>query len=375
MALESLPMARVRSAGGIGDLSTALVKMQDDAEMKVEKGSFSIAMTMADDMSALLSSFLQNNRAAKAKPSSPESIAEDCEASIKEKTPNCVVKINDFAKAGATTAKQLLNYLHQLFADPTEIALLLHAFILMKKKKKEDDELPDISSDILESALENLMKGPDRKIIKAGINGANTTKKFSLQLKQNEKSLRKAYEGFITQNLDPLEIYQMSIEKFGIENRYAVLDYYSQALHCDINSYDPSCSSLEFGTLLEANFRMNILRSADQMFMSKMNEGEYLPSTNEKDFRLLDFFFHIILQPDEAKNLTIELINNCMRYYAGSDKINFAQQIYSAIKPLPFAIFADDLADAEKIKMNVENTLAMIIDGFARFTHIGRTYG
>ncbi|RVR66236.1 type III secretion system regulator InvE, partial [Citrobacter freundii] len=50
-------------------------------------------------------------------------------------------------------------------------------------------------------------------------------------------------------------------------------------------------------------------------------------------------------------------------------------QIYSAIKPLPFAIFADDLADAEKIKMNVENTLAMIIDGFARFTHIGRTYG
>ncbi|WP_410689445.1 HrpJ domain-containing protein [Citrobacter freundii] len=176
MALESLPMARVRSAGGIGDLSTALVKMQDDAEMKVEKGSFSIAMTMADDMSALLSSFLQNNRAAKAKPSSPESIAEDCEASIKEKTPNCVVKINDFAKAGATTAKQLLNYLHQLFAYPTEIALLLHAFILMKKKKKEDDELPDISSDILESALENLMKGPDRKKIKAGINSANTTK-------------------------------------------------------------------------------------------------------------------------------------------------------------------------------------------------------
>lgn len=42
MALESLPMARVRSAGGIGDLSTALVKMQDDAEMKVEKGSFQL---------------------------------------------------------------------------------------------------------------------------------------------------------------------------------------------------------------------------------------------------------------------------------------------------------------------------------------------
>ena len=180
MALESLPMASIRSAGGIGDLSNVLVKMQDDAEVKVEKGSFSVAMTMADDMSALLSSFLQNNRAAKAKPSSPESIAEECVASIKEKTPNCVMKINDFAKGGAMTAKQLLNYLHQLFADPTEIALLLHAFILMKKKKKENDELPDISLDILESVLENLMKGPDRKKIKAGINSANTARKFSL---------------------------------------------------------------------------------------------------------------------------------------------------------------------------------------------------
>lgn len=57
MALESLPMARFRSAVGIGDLSNVLVKMQDDAEVKVEKGSFSVAMTMADDMSALLSSF------------------------------------------------------------------------------------------------------------------------------------------------------------------------------------------------------------------------------------------------------------------------------------------------------------------------------
>lgn len=377
MALEASSMPRMNNVGGANELINTLAKMQDDAEVRVEKSTVSVAMDMADDMSALLSSFLQNNRTAKAKSSSAESVAAECEASIKEESPNCVVKMNDFAKGGAMAAKQLLNFMHQLFPDPAQIALLLHAFILMKKKKKaeEEDELPDISLELLESTLDTLMKGPDKKKIKAGINSTKATKQFSVRLKKNEGMLRRAYESFLMQDLDPIEIYQMSIEKFGIENRYIVMDYYRHALHCDINSHDPSCSMLEFGPLLEANFRMNLLRSADHIFMNMMSDGEYIPPGSEWEFKLLNFFLSIIVKPDDTKTLTMELVNDCMKYYPKSDTNNFVQQIYTTIKQLPFALFSEDMMDAEKIKTSVENMLAMIIDGFARVTLTGRVYG
>lgn len=377
MALEGSSMSRMNNVSGANELITTLARLQDDAEVRVEKSSVSVAMDMADDMSALLSSFLQNSRTAKAKSSSAESIAAECEASVKEESPNCVVKINDFAKGGAMAAKQLLNFMHQLFPDPAQIALLLHAFILMKKKKKveEEDELPDVPLELLESTLETLMKGPDKKKIKAGINSAKVAKQFSVRLKKNEGMLRRAYESFLMQDLDPIEIYQMSIEKFGIENRYIVMDYYRHALHCDINSYDPSCSTMEFGPLLEANFRMNLLRSADQVFMNMMLDGEYIPPGSVWEFKLLDFFIRIIAQPDNTKALTMNLVNDCMKYYPKRDNNSFVQQIYAAVKQLPFGLFAEDMRDAEKIKTNVEEIIAMIIDGFARVTLTGRVYG
>ncbi|WP_410751978.1 HrpJ domain-containing protein [Citrobacter sp. U14242] len=377
MALEGSSMSRMNNVGGANELITTLARMQDDAEVRVEKSTVSVAMDMADDMSALLSSFLQNNRTAKAKSSSAESIAAECEASIKEESPNCVIKINDFAKGGAMAAKQLLNFMHQLFPDPAQIALLLHAFILMKKKKKAEgeDELPDVPLELLESTLDMLMKGPDKKKAKAGINSAKAAKQFSVRLKKNESLLRGAYESFLTQDLDPIEIYQMSIEKFGIENRYIVMDYYRHALHCDINSYDPSCSSLEFGSVLEANFRMNILRSADQVFMNMMSDGEYIPSGSEWEFKLLNFFLSVIVQPDNTRLLTMNLVEDCMKYYPKNDKNNFVQHIYMAIKQLPFALFSEDIMDAEKIKASVENIIALIIDGYSRVTLTGKVYG
>ena len=64
-----------------------------------------------------------------------------------------------------------------------------------------------------------------------------------------------------------------------------------------------------------------------------------------------------------------------MKYYPKRDNNSFVQQIYAAVKQLPFGLFAEDMRDAEKIKTNVEEIIAMIIDGFARVTLTGRVYG
>lgn len=376
MQQDTFPMNKALGVHNVRDLVDTLATMQSESTANLKKGNVSLAMDMADDMSMLLSSFLQSHRVAKKKSSSLESIVEECETFIEESDPDCLIKINDFARGGAMAAKQLLNFMHKLFPDPTQIAILLQGFILQKKKgNKDEDDVPEIPLAVLETASEILKQGPEKKKIKVGLNSVSTTRKFSMQVKSDVIKLRRSYEHFITFFREPIELYQELIKEFGVANRYILLEYHNQVLHCDINSLDPSCNTQEFGLLLEANFRMNLLCSADQLFMQSLLGKNYKPSNSEYEIKLLNFFLKMISDSESVRITLMELINSCKAYHSGTDKTNFVQQIYNAIQRIPITLFTDDFSVAEQIKEDIETTVATVIEGFALFTTGGRIYG
>ncbi|WP_416186558.1 HrpJ domain-containing protein [Herbaspirillum sp. RTI4] len=94
------------------------------------------------------------------------------------------------------------------------------------------------------------------------MNVAVNAKLFSAKLHLNPKVLRRLYRNFLENSEDALFIYRQWIEEYGLERRHALVDFVSAALVSDIYSLDPSCSNIEFNSLLFCNVRLRLIRSS-----------------------------------------------------------------------------------------------------------------
>ncbi|POT59508.1 hypothetical protein C3432_01945 [Citrobacter amalonaticus] len=369
MAINISALSQSAATANVNELVDDLVRMQDNVEVKANYSTTSVALAMADDLSALLSSMLQNRRTDKNTATSSDT--EKKYASVlEEKKPESIKKIISYAKDACMTAKQLLFVLSQMYNDPTDVALLLQAFIQKKKKASDsgvevEDELVDVSLTLLEDTYQLLMSGPEKKKAKSGLNIQQQTDAYGSLLNLNAEIMRNLYRDFISQDMEPVDIYKELIEKAGIEKRHMALEYVVKALHCDINSHDPSCSYQEFGALLDTSFILSVIKSADISFMRGIRNIGILNATWEKSQPIvLDYFISIMSNTDECGGLTADFMQRCMKYHSREDKVNFLHVVQGLVRALPHFLFSNTVQDCTAIKNAVDQELSIFMSKF-----------
>lgn len=352
---------------GISDLVDDLVRMQDNAEVRVNYSQTAVALSMADDLSALLSSMLQNRRTDRTTASSSEKEKGYAKV-LEEKRPESITKIISYAKDAFMTPKQLLFIMTQMYSDPSDVALLLQAFIQKKKKatgNNAEDELNEVSLALFEETYELLLSGPEKRNVKSGVNIQQQTSAYGSILNLNAKVMRDLYRDFIAQDLEPIDIYKMLIEKASAEKRHVALEFVIKSLHCDINSHDPSCSFHEFGALLDTSFILNVIKSADILFMRGMKKIGVLDATWDKSkHKVLEYFIALLSNPEECGHLTTDFIKACLKYHSSEDKINFLHTVQNLVRSLPLFLYSSEVQDCAVIKKSVELELSTIMSSF-----------
>ncbi len=365
MNVSALPQSG--ASAGINELVDDLVRMQDNAEVKTNYSTTSVALAMADDLSALLSTMLQNRRTEKNAVASSDTEKKYARV-LEEKKPESVNRIISYAKDANMTSKQLLFVMSQTYNDPTDVALLLQAFIQKKKKvigQDSDNELMDVPLALLEDAYNLLISGPEKKKIKCGLNIQQQTDEYGCLLNLKTDVMRNLYRDFVAHDFEPIEIYKTLIDVAGIEQRHLSLEYIIKALHCDINSHDPSCSSQEFGSLLDTSFILNVIKSADVSFMRGVKQIGVLDVSWEKSQPLvMDYFISLISNADDCGGLTADFIHRCMKYHSNEEKASFLHSVQGLVRALPHFLFSKTVQDCTSIKNAVDLELSIIMERF-----------
>lgn len=376
MALDISLFPQSLAVKEMGRLNDELIQLQDNAEVKVSSSQTSVALNMADDLSALLSSMLQNRRTDRNTELSNEERLKYAEI-LEAKKPQSTSKVLMYAKDAGMTSKTMLFLLRQMFNDVVDIALLLQALIQKKKKKNSDidQELSDVSLDLLEQTYDLLLAGPEKRKIKSSMNIQTQVNAYSPRLLLSAENLRGFYQEFITDDSEPIDVYQHLTEYVGFDKRALAIEYLINSLHADINSHDPSCSSIEFGNLLDKSFTLNIIRSADELFMKGMKSIKILDATWESSRNVVfDFFIKLISNPEECKDITAVFINRCLQYHSKFDKIEFLHIVQKVVRSLPLFVFSKTFYDGNDLKIALEFDLSNVMSVFNEATTIGPRY-
>lgn len=367
MAINISAFSQTGATAAINELVDDLARMQDNAEVKSNYSTTSVALSMADDLSALLSSMLQNKRTDRSGPASVETEQKYARV-LEEKKPENVKRILGYARDANMTPRQLLFIVSQMYNDPTDVALLLQAFIQKKKMatgSKEEDELVDVSLTLLEETYDLLLSGPKKKEAKSGLNIQQQTDAYAPLLNLDPGTMRNLYRDFISQDIEPIDIYKLVIERSGIEKRHLALEYIVKSLHCDINSHDPSCSYQEFGSLLDTSFILSVIKSADIAFMRGLKSIGVLDATWDKSqIMIMDYFIEIVSHPENCGDLTTDFIQRCMKYHNKEDKVSFLHVVQGLVRALPPFLFSSAVQDGLVFKNTVDQELSVIMSSF-----------
>lgn len=371
MLINISSLSQTGMTSGITELVDDLARMQDNAEVKSNYSTNSVALAMADDLSMLLSTMLQNRRADKAQSNSADAEKKYIRI-LEEKKPEHITKIISYAKDSSMTPKQLLFIISQMYNNPVDVALLLQSFIQNKKKisnNSAENELMDVSLTLLEDTYSLLLSGPEKRKIKTGLNIQHQVDVYGSMLNLDAEMMRKIYLDFISEEWEPIDIYKSLIEKVGVDKYHLALEYIVRSLHCDINSYDPSCTYQEFGALLDTSFILSVIKSADISFMRGIQHIGMLNATWKiSKSMVLDYFISLVSNTNECGNITADFIQRCMKYNNEEDKVDFLHVVQGLVRTLPLFLFSNATQDCAAIKNAVDLELSIIMTGFTAST-------
>ncbi|MBJ3591412.1 hypothetical protein JGC56_09685 [Salmonella enterica subsp. enterica serovar Saintpaul] len=367
MVINISSLLQTGMTSGIAELVDDLARMQDNAEVKSNYSTNSVALAMADDLSMLLSTMLQNRRADKAQSNSADAEKKYIRI-LEEKKTEHITKIISYAKDSSMTPKQLLFIISQMYNNPVDVALLLQAFIQNKKKisnNSAENELMDVSLTLLEDTYSLLLSGPEKRKIKTGLNIQHQVDVYGTMLNLDAEMMRKIYRDFISEEWEPIDIYKYLIEKVGVDKYHLALEYIVRSLHCDINSYDPSCTYQEFGALLDTSFILSVIKSADISFMRGIQHIGMLNATWKiSKSMVLDYFISLVSNTSKCGNITADFIQRCMKYNNEEDKVSFLHVVQGLVRTLPLFLFSNATQDCAAIKNAVDLELSIIMTGF-----------
>ncbi|WP_380178180.1 type III secretion system gatekeeper subunit SctW [Kalamiella sp. sgz302252] len=286
-----------------------------------------------DEMSALMSQF-NNRRAFERKNSqSAETVFERVlEEEIEPKFDKLVTILKSSEGANIENA---LKQAFTLFPDESDLAMVL-------REKLRQRNLEGIVRQRLQKLLAHLEQEANPKRLKAGINVALKARMFAKALMLSPALMRESYREYIQSNDHQTEIYQNWVKTYGAEKRAIVINFMEEALICDIEASDPSCSNIEFGYLLGRLGQIKRIRSSDIVFIENLQKQKEFSLLNADERTLLIFFFGILIDPDSLEEFISSCFGESMTNLKKTEQAKILQVLYMHVKELPAEIFYEE---------------------------------
>jgi len=301
--------------------------------------SYSDLYSIADNLSAVMAQFKRTSQAEKNKTKSTDPY----ERILEEDSESGIDKLQIISKSAEFAKENFLQFARSMFPDDTDLILVLRELIRRRK-------IGNIDTTEFEELLDQVWENTDKKQTQAGLNVALKSRLFSKKMRASAKALRESYRHFLTSEESELFQYEELIEQYGHEKRHVAIDYIETALLNDIQSHDPSCSKLEFGSLLSHVVTFKKIKASEMAFCHAFlrNNIKFLLLENE----LLKCWFDCVQRPLKIKK---EIEKNDMNNLAAIlplSKEIIRQKLLVAIKQIDDVLFLD-----AEIKLILTDTL------------------
>jgi type III secretion protein W len=288
---------------------------------------------MADDMANVAAQF-RNRRAFEQK---GVASGEGFERVLEEDAAPKAQRLVEVLALQNLTLNDVMAQARSLFPDESDLDLVLRE--LLKRK-----QLSLIQRKRLERLLEQVEREADPKLLKGGINCALKARLFGAALELKASLLRQTYRRFLESDRKPLADYEDWIASYGYRPRHMVLDFVEESLGTDIRAEDPSCSHLEFGSLLARMRKLHLLRTADRDFVQSLLARKLMPAhaanaEEEADWLLL--LCHLIRQERAPAELLTQMLEACL-LRSHAERSVLLNAVRSAYKRLPEQLFEDE---------------------------------
>lgn len=247
------PAAPQKQQGeGVAELRPAENQTENHAEQM---------MDVMDDMAMVLSQF---NRRQYGK---EEHISQLPASEQKNSTGGAETKLDRVVKwfaASACSVREFLDYVRNLFPDPSDYVMALRA--LLRKLPFSAEEAAEIDAEI-----EQLLYGEYAQETRAGINIALKIRQYAPVTQLDCAQLRMVYRSYISWKFDMLYLWKVWLEQYRKSRVKSLLNYVRDSLVCDMAAALPSCSHhSEFGELTTRLHTLNQLISLNDMFHQKI---------------------------------------------------------------------------------------------------------
>ena len=285
-------------------------------------------LSLADDMSAVVAQFRRRADAEKRAASATDPF----ERILEEESEPKVDKLTVIARSHEISKQNFLGFARSLFPDESDFILVLRELI---KRRKAGS----VSTVDFEELLEEVWENSNRKLCQAGLNVGLKARLYSKKMNVSPKALRNTYREFLISDDGELFQYEQWIEQYGANRRGMVAEFIETSLLRDIQSHDPSCSRLEFGSLLNHVVTLKKLQASDMTFLNVFFRGNlnFLLLENE----LLACWLDCLQRPFKIKK-EIEknsLSNLAHTFFLSPEDVR--QKLLTAIRQLDADLFLD----------------------------------
>ncbi len=300
-------------------------------------GTLSTALSMADDLSALVTS-LRQRRDGQRSGGTGESqawIDHVLDDEVHSKVTNLRALLD-----GMRSPVQLLGLLRQFFPDPSDVLAVLRSLIA-------DDELEELR-ELLQQSMEQLLAEQTAQgnaaALRGGLNVAVKARLAARGSQFSARALRQSYRDFIGNHQDCVGEYAAWIALYGFERRAQVVDFMEQALGADMYSLDPSASHLEFGRLLRQVRNLAVLRSTDHLLVQEATRDRLLARMSTTAEAVVGGLLDVVRGLQDWKELFAGPLAGARVALSAPERARLVQALRRALGGLPDAVWSDAFA-------------------------------
>jgi len=304
-----------------------------DADLE-DSGTAAVALRLvqiSDEMSAALTQF----RARRHFELKSDSLTDTFERVLDDDTLPKVRQILALARLADKPIAWLLQMARKLFADDSDLTLVLRALLRRKSLEKTTRQR-------LETLVQTVVAQASPKRLNAGINAALKARMFGRSMAVRAALLRETYRDFLESDEGPVSCYQDWIAQYGSSQRGDVLAFIEAALLTDISAQDPSCSRAEFGQLFARLTDLKRLRSADALFIGGLLGDVLICQHNPDESDWLVFLFGLLSYPDELDQLLLGVLGERVLLSAHRERSTLLQTVRRFSLQLPLSLFVDE---------------------------------
>lgn len=281
-----------------------------------------------DEMSAAMAQFRHRRDYEK----KADSLADSFERVLDDDALPKARQILQIIRSQSVSAEKLLSHIRAFFSDDSDLVLVLRE--LLKRYATGSVEGTRLSSVLQEAEAQ-----AEPRQLNAGINCALKARLFGKALRLRPGLLRATYRQFIRSHDPESALYADWISSYGYQRRHVILDYVEEALLTDINSRVTSSSCSEFGYLLGRLSQIKRLRSADILFVRRLNNclsGSHF-TADEALWVLL--MLALLQHPEDVDSVLTDTVGQKMTLLNARERSIFLQALYMACKKIPASLF------------------------------------